>query len=462
MINAPADRSILFIENREKTRLWEGVAVRLQDRGWDVHWIVQNPCFKPSTGTLHELRNLRLGNELSESDIASLFPLLTHERGRKYFASGCAHYLPAFEEITALIQQVRPTAVVGEPTLFHELLAVQACSDLGVPYLHPAGERYLSDRFTVLSGATQTPIMKTRHRLARDEAMKISRNIATRTRRPLYMKKLTRLSAFQRRARWLWTRAAIWYGRQIGEQFNTPSALTKHRLERGGRSLRGRWAKLSTTTGLEGAILYPLQMQPEANIDVWGHPFSDQTEMVRRLAEAAPSRTRIAVKANPKWKYEVDDDLMQLIANNPQVIAIPEDMTMADVQARVLGAVTVSGTIGLEALFGLGSCISLRHPLLTEKFPSFAAGDPAEAVRKLLRNPASACGNEWLGADYLQHQYEHSFPGHLLDPFNWPFVLGEDNLTRIATGVEVVLGQIYGADGEDGAQARLAMRPEQS
>ena len=270
-------------------------------------------------------------------------------------------------------------------------------------------------------------------RLDRETAMKMVQTILDGGRRPLYMQQPRGLAATRRRMQWFQTRFSIWRGRLAGEVHNTPALSDKLRLWRHQRVNKRRWdAMARPTASPRTTILYPLQMQPEANIEVWGAPYSDQVELIKRLADAAPAGTTIAVKSNPKWKYEVDDRLLSLMEARRDIVPLPRSMAMDDARAATAGAITVTGTIGHEAVFGLNSCISLRHPVLTEHFPQFAAGTPEEAVEKLLRNPDAARGNPDLGAELLQYFYAHSFPGYILDPFNWPFVLEATNVDILA------------------------------
>ena len=41
-----------WIENRDRTRLWDAMAKRLEAAGHTIHWIVQNHAFIPQTGTV--------------------------------------------------------------------------------------------------------------------------------------------------------------------------------------------------------------------------------------------------------------------------------------------------------------------------------------------------------------------------------------------------------------------------
>jgi len=73
-------------------------------------------------------------------------------------------------------------------------------------------------------------------------------------------------------------------------------------------------------------ILYPLQMQPEANIDVWGRKYNNQLQLIRQLVGAAPEDVYLVVKPNPKSKYELSSDLIDYAEKNERIIVIHHDV----------------------------------------------------------------------------------------------------------------------------------------
>jgi len=194
-----------------------------------------------------------------------------------------------------------------------------------------------------------------------------------------------------------------------------------------------RWASLAARVPPgERAILYPLQMQPEANIDVWGRPFSNQVKVIEAMLASAPGDVAVAVKANPKSKYEISDDLIGLAERDDRLVLLPFEMGMAEAQELTFGTVTVSGTVGLEAVFGRGRCISLRHPIIERHFPTLAASDPAEAVARLLNEPEAGTGSVEAGARLLQLLVESSFPGFVSDPLSSPHCIEAANVALVA------------------------------
>jgi hypothetical protein len=183
-------------------------------------------------------------------------------------------------------------------------------------------------------------------------------------------------------------------------------------------------------------------MQPEANIDVWGRPYSNQVELVRRLLLALPEDGRVAIKANPKSKYEVSGDLIRLAQGEPRIVLLPLDWKMPQAQAVSIGSVTVSGTVGYEAVFGRGRCLSLRHPVIRDHFPSFHADSPEEAVVRLIADSDAGKGNRNTAEKLLAWLLANSFPGTINEPAYNPNCTSAENIRAVTeallTAISVV------------------------
>jgi hypothetical protein len=151
------------------------------------------------------------------------------------------------------------------------------------------------------------------------------------------------------------------------------------------------------------------------------------------------------LKANPKAKYEISSDLLALAATEARVRLLPLDMKMPVAHRLCLGAVTICGTVGFEAVFGRGRCVSVRHPLITAHFPSHAADTPEAAVEALLFNPAAGVGSVKFGAEFLGHVYGETFPGLISDPFSAPACVEPGNVRQVADAVAAALAKAAGA-----------------
>lgn len=70
-----------------------------------------------------------------------------------------------------------------------------------------------------------------------------------------------------------------------GEHYDTPAPWVKRCIEQERKRNIARWNLLAEkqTGKLDASgfkILYPLQMQPEANIDVWGRKYNNQLQLI--------------------------------------------------------------------------------------------------------------------------------------------------------------------------------------
>jgi len=432
------DGPILFIENREKTSFWAAVARNLMGRGLKIEWLVQNPHFQPrDAGPVHLVPFPPKAN-LAGGDVPiANYPALTTDRGRQYFGAGSAHYPYYSERIRAAIDRISPLLIVGETTLFHELIASAYAEAAGIIYLHPAGGRYPTNRFFLFQGTSQIPFIGSGE--AGDPVWKqtLANGIAHGNTRPTYMIKSSLWTEYRRRIAWMITRWRVLLGRIRGEHYNTPSIGTKIALILRTRRNTQWWDRIASMppSGCR-AILYPLQLQPESNMDVWGRPYSDQPTLIRALLAAAPNDLLILVKANPRLRYEMSDELLTLAKDEPRVVLLPRDLPIADAQKLAIGAVTASGTVGLEAIFGRGRCVSLGHPVIKEHFPRAAARDPEDAVRKLLDDPSAGLGNCEDGVKLLTELSRLSFPGLIGDPLWLPKCLDAANVVLVADSVE--------------------------
>lgn len=432
---------VVFVENRAKTTFWVEVARGLITRGHWVAWIVQNPVYAPSEGT-GEVFALGFPKTVDMIDAPVPNPVST-DRGRDYFGAGARHYSFYIRRVSDALDQLRPDAVLGEPTLMHELLIIDECRRRGIAYLHPAMTRYPGGRFNVLDGDKQTSVLGSGEAWPRDLLLDVALRISEGRSLPSYMAQPSGTAMLIRRLRRACGQTLATLGWALGERFNTPSPARKLALNMDLRGNLRTWsalARMPDATGSENpVILYPLQMQPEANIDVWGRPYSNQVDLVKRLLAKLDENGAVAVKANPKAKYEVSTEILALARSSPRVVLLPLDCSMKDAQRVTTGTITVSGTVGFEAVFGRGRCLSLRHPVLERHLPEFHADTPEEAVTRLISDPDAGRGNPCRGADLLAQLIDDSFEGTINEPTYDSNCLSPDNIEKVTSAIERVL-----------------------
>ncbi len=434
---------LLFIENREKTYFWAEIARRLQGEGHEIVWLVQNPVFGRALPGRRHLIPFPRARDLEHGLDLAAFPALTTDRGREHFAAGQAHYAYYADRIEAVIDREAPDVVIGEPTLFHELLALDLCERKGIIFAHPVAERYPDGRFAIFAGASQRPIVESGDSMDDACALDLATRIADGRKIPTYIARGSRLARSRSWLRWAATRGRVVAGRWRGERYNTPSLIRKLALNWSTRANLRRWtAAASVPASPDRTILYPLQMQPENTIDVWGRPDWDQVAIVRRILAATPPDVMVSLKANPKPYYELSDGLLDVCLKQPRVRLLPVETSMVEALSHATGAITITGTVGYEAVCGRGRCLSIAHPILEDNFPNFAAPSVEAAAVRLLADPHAGKGSPAQGARLLQRLTARSFEGIVADPVSLPDCMAPANLDRVARGISLTIQYI--------------------
>ena len=321
-----------FVENRYKTIFWACLAAELRGHGHEVVWLVQNPIFSPSGEAAENIFTIPFPGRSDRVDLAAANGL---ERVRKadryvnYFGGDDRHYGYYQAAIETWLDREKPDIVVGESTLFHELIVIDACRKRHISYFHPCMTGYPGGRFSIyaydkketlgLSGDVPNDV----------DCLAMAEAIRKRERIPEYMippsgKEPERKHPLPRSAK---DRLIVLRGYLAGERYNTPAPWRKWLLDQQVSQRLKIWQQISAGKAEKGKglrlALYPLQLQPEANIDVWGQGFRNQARLVSQLADALPDGWHLMVKANPKSKYELSDELLEVLRSHPKVSPIP-------------------------------------------------------------------------------------------------------------------------------------------
>ena len=360
-------KKVLFLENRLRTHVWQWMADFLEDRGYEIYWIVENHYYKPKG------KNVFVIPYPKEQDIEKakklgipkdIFDYVTFtDRNLNHF--GCTntdYYYYYYNQIREQLESICPDLVIGESTQFHELLTISLCMRMDILYLHPSTCRYPVDRFSFYKYNTLEPFKVSGEEYTYEEALSLANDIANRSTIPSYMVK----PAFS------WRR---WFDEQkeklintfcyySGERYCTPSPLRKIQLNQHRNKLVKKWERLAIKKQWEIAILnkfvvmYPMQMQPEANLDVWGYPYRNQADTIKKIADQLKDDEILVVKPNPKAKYELTDELLSLLASRDNIVTVPLETPMAIAFGKTGLVVTVTGTIAME-------CIVSNKPVVT-------------------------------------------------------------------------------------------------
>lgn len=401
---------ILFVENRYKTYLWEIVGEEYLKLGHEIHFIVQNHCFIPKNSKfkVHRLKYPFSNKEnLIPSDTEKYKKIIKSNRGLKYFGIEYNGFIAHYgKQIEKLVTNINPDIAFGESTLFHELLIIDACKARDILYLNPSSSRYPKNRFVFYKHDTLEPYKGSKEILPKIDAESLAFSIGKRESLPDYMnQKLQRIKI----SNLFNDKIKLIRGYYSGEKYNTPSPFAKCIIENKSKKNIKYWEYLSSDLDISKFnIMYPLQMQPEANIDVWGYPYCNQAQIVEWIINNLTNGEQLVIKPNPKSKYEISKELINVIKMYPEkVCVLSHKVKMSDVWDEMDFVITVTGTVSIEcifddkpvAMFGLGiqrdqkNCLSIDFDSnlssITTKirmgnFPRLTKEEKGEFVNKLL------------------------------------------------------------------------------
>jgi hypothetical protein len=416
---------ILFVENRYKTFFWEKIAIELQKEGHEIFWIVQNSNFTPKLGTVMIIPYFNNRIEVTKKSNQSLQKIISADRTIRYFkGKEESHFYYYDEKIKEIIGEIKPDIAFGESTLFHELLVIKNCKELDILYLHPTTCRYPTGRFSFYKYDTLEPYGNCDEKLSEEDAFDIIQSIVNRTIKPDYMVKAIPLTLVDK----IKDKINLVRGYYKGEKFNTPNPFVKLSIERAKDKLIRKWEEKAKDIDVfknikdNYKILYPLQMQPEANIDVWGNPHNNQTTLIAKIVSELDDNEVLILKPNPKSKYEIDEDLLKFIGENEKrVFHLKHATSMNDVIENVDFIITVTGTISLEAFLSNKPFILLGDSTLKYCFSNFSSGikDINEIKGKI--KEAKSGGLIYTKEEkiaFIKYNFFHSFRGINGDGFH--------------------------------------------
>lgn len=454
---------ILFIENKHVTRTWEALTPLLQARGDDIHWLVQNPVWTPRCGTIHAIP-FPTGGQFRPPEPDQFERIRNQDRGLNYFAGDHHHYPYYAERIAAILEAVQPDVVVGESTLFHEHLAIDAARARDIPYLFPTSVRYPVNRIGFLAADTQETVFGSGDTLPPDEIDELLEIYARRGQVPLFYTKLGR-TGFPARvhglSRALWKGVTATRSRIIGERFNTPSPLHKAKIERRKADLIRAWDRAAHVGNVNNArttVLFPLQMLPESTLECWGYEWRDQLATLRRLVEATDEDTVFLVKTNPVPRYEITPAFLDFVRDHPRVNPLPSTTKMDEVFWDVDLIATVTGTVAIEGFLTGKPFVTLSHSLATRFAPGETRIRPEglSAVIDSIRNGTWLIAGETERRRFLEHQVASSHRALMGDIYYYPPAIEPDNLERLAAAFAHVRSAVH--EGRARAQFEAALK----
>jgi Capsule polysaccharide biosynthesis protein len=429
---------LLFIENRYATRLNEAVAHELLADGHEIGWIVQNPHFAPRLGQCHQLAFPSPADLRAPGDDPLFARMRRADRGVLHFGLSGNHHPHYLRETERVFDAFKPDVVFGESTQLHELLAIEVARRRGLPYLFPTASRYPPGRMCFLSYDTMQPVGGCGQPMPVAEATALIEAVNRRSVTPSYMSAST-TPRVQQLLRGLGDRLRISYAWWRGERFITPSPWRKLALDRAQRQLQQRWDSTAQARcpSTRPYVLYPLQMQPESTIDVWGLPWNDQADIVRRAARAlAPLGWDLVVKPNPKSKYEIDARLCAAAEQEPNLVAVAHGVPMQALFGPAGAVLSVTGTVLIEAVFAGKPALSLGEHAMAH-YPGVTALAAPEHVADHLGAAPKAAAD--LALALLQDLHQSSYEAQVVCPLTQQHLISAAAIQRLSLAFRSVL-----------------------
>ena len=428
---------LLFIENRYKTYFFDAVAAQLQQLGHDIYWIVQNPIFTPKTG---EINVIPFPSKHTKTKITvDISDILESDRQLNFFnKKDTTYFYYYYDQIKNQFKKIAPDLTFGESTQFHELITAKICRDEKALYLHPSSCRYPSGRFSFYKFDTVEPYLGSQEKLMNKEANKIIASIVNRSSKPDYMKKVP-----LDRKKTLKDKAKILKGYLQGEIYNTPPPIVKFKREKQKKQNIIEWNSKSTNKIDKDhfSLLYPLHLQPEANIDVWGRPRRDQFKNIRAITESLQDGQKLYVKPNPKSKYELSKKLIDFIESQQNVEMLHHETEMDAVFNDIDLFITVNGTIALECIFANKPVLTLvkvffnraRNCLYLQGFTEIQV-----YIERIKKNNFPVLSEEEK-IDFLNLLNRTSYSGIISDPYSSRASVSPENIRIVTSAFQLLL-----------------------
>lgn len=432
---------ILFIENMYRTYFWEAIAKKLEKDGFQTAWIVQNHFFTPIAKEVIKIpypKPQQLIKYENHSNKHFSF-IKSTDRIINYFDGNDTHYPYYYQKFIEALDKIRPDLVIGESTLFHELMIIDICKKRDILYLHPSSSSYPPKRFSFYKNDTKVPFTGEKHIFDTHKYDEYIDVISNRKILPDYMKKkptlhtdrlFPKIGSFQDKINR--TKAYL-----MGEKFNTPSPFRKIRENRKVKQLLKQWEKISVEISKipknKKIILYPLQMQPEANLDVWGNTYQNQTNLIKNLTAVIPNNWIIVVKTNPKSKYEMSAELLKLLEKEQNVIALDRNIGMKEIFTLSDLIVTVTGTIAIEAVLS-SKPLALFGTSIVSQTNGVKMINNYEKIKVLIEeieNSSFKLAQKEDKRELIHKMMTTSYSGIVSDPASNPNCLLEDNINNI-------------------------------
>jgi hypothetical protein len=384
-------RRVIFIENGYSTDIYLDVAKELVERDIEVILFCWNDWFARKWNDFKVIH-------LPSSKEFLWYEFIKSTRESRYFKLPHEKYQIDHNLVQEIILNLNPSVIVGEPTLAYEQQIALIAKNVDIPYVYISVSRLFPGRIVLYNNVLMNALD------IDTTSLKLS------TGQEVIIKNKSRINFI------------IMYAyNHLGQLFTrsrriAPSIMMKIYLELNARYYYRKLNLLRRVNLREigSYVLFPIQMQPESNTDVWAMPYFNQVELLRKFSKIPG--VNVLIKLNPTSKYEIDGEFLKLVEESGNLNVCPRDIPMKEALEKCKAVFSNVGTVILEARrFGV-HVISLNLDNDLVNLPGVVkVNDIQEITSTFLHNLPIEKRCIGLG-NVLENEKNKSVPGIIFDP----------------------------------------------
>tara|TARA_A100001391_G_scaffold150652_1_gene108156 strand:- start:712 stop:2121 length:1410 start_codon:yes stop_codon:yes gene_type:complete len=205
------------------------------------------------------------------------------------------------------------------------------------------------------------------------------------------------------------------------------------------RSTRGR------------TVIYPLHLQPEANIDTCGRYWDNQAETILKIWRQLGPEDTLFIKEHPVAIGNRGMLWYRRLLNYPNIKLLHHQCAPSQIIREVDYVFTVAGTMGMEAALAGGRVLCLA-PTSYDRLENVVSPTIADfrrygTIDDLYNGLRAEKRDGWSLDRYRQHMQRYAYPGDGAGDLNAnPESWLPSNLQRVAWGLSHVLSQLHVPD----------------
>lgn len=350
---------LMFVEVRTKSFLYDKVASHLMNE-MNISWLIQNHYYRPKhVNNLYfiDYPDKDLIKKYRDNIPQDILEEVSYsDRMIQNYEINSEHYGYYWEKISEIIDNEKPNLIIGELGNFHTHMVQLYANRNSIIFLDPESCRYPNNRFSFYYDREYKAKYGSEDIFSDDKNIQLLNDIRTGVSVPDYMKISKGISYYVRKI--IYKVFVVLYSYIRGEKYATQSPFIFIKLFLNKKRLYRQWEdsavsnlkSISNKNKQDKYLLYPMQMQPEFNLDVWGRRHREQTDLIYDILSNLPDNWKLIIKPNPKSNLEINQELISLL-NNKNIIALAHSVPMRPVKKIIDNVITVTGTIAIERIF---------------------------------------------------------------------------------------------------------------